>query len=524
MPIPYQVDLLTPRQKLQVQLLIGVWAIAAIYFLIWWFRPSHFTDLGHFVFNSFIVLWNIILPAYYFYFLRRTKKPNPAIEIPAQWRIAIVATRAPSESFELVKKILLAMKAQDLKADVWLADEDPTPAIYAWCKAENVFVSTRKGIPAYHQAEWPRRTRCKEGNLAYFYDYYGYERYDFVAQMDADHIPVTSYLRNMIRPFVDPEIGYVSAPSICDANAKNSWIARGRLYLESPWQGALQAGCNNGYVSMCIGSHYAVRTKALKEAGGLGPELAEDHSTTLLLTAAGWKGVHSIDAEAHGDGPATFADGITQEFQWARSLVMILLQTTPVYFGKIKTPRLKFQFLFGQLWYFGFSFAMLCAFSLPLLALAQGKPFANVSYLSFMLHLAAPALSSYFVVTRIKKWGFLRPVNGKILSWEVVAFQLARWPWVLYAIFDALRSVFLNVKLDWKVTPKGKSKTFIAIRFFIPYAAIFCLSMLVIIVRWKQSQIEFFYLATLNAICYLALSCAIITLHSRENGTILRNG
>jgi hypothetical protein len=60
---PYQVDLFTPRQKLKIQLLIGVWAMAAIYFVIWWFRPSHFTDLGHFVFNSFIVLWNIVLPA-----------------------------------------------------------------------------------------------------------------------------------------------------------------------------------------------------------------------------------------------------------------------------------------------------------------------------------------------------------------------------------------------------------------------------------------------------------------------------
>ena len=116
MTVPYQVDLLTPRRKLQIQILIGVWAIAAIYFLIWWFQPSHFTDPAHFIFNSFIVLWNIVLPGYYFYFLRRTKKPNPAIQIPAEWRIAIVATRAPSESFELVKKMLLAMKAQDLTA------------------------------------------------------------------------------------------------------------------------------------------------------------------------------------------------------------------------------------------------------------------------------------------------------------------------------------------------------------------------------------------------------------------------
>ena len=81
MTVPYQFDLLNPRRKLQIQILIGLWAIAALYFLIWWFRPPHFTDLAHFAFNSFIVLWNIVLPGYYFYFLGRMKKPNPVTPI-----------------------------------------------------------------------------------------------------------------------------------------------------------------------------------------------------------------------------------------------------------------------------------------------------------------------------------------------------------------------------------------------------------------------------------------------------------
>ena len=45
---------------------------------------------------------------------------------------------------------------------------------------------------------------------------------------------------------------------------------------------------------------------------------ARIHSTSLLLNAAGWRGIHAIDAIAYGDGPRTFADCVTQEFQWAR--------------------------------------------------------------------------------------------------------------------------------------------------------------------------------------------------------------
>jgi cellulose synthase (UDP-forming) len=79
---------------------------------------------------------------------------------------------------------------------------------------------------------------------------------------------------------------------------------------------------------------------ALKEIGGLGPELAEDHSTTLMMNAFGWRGVHALDAIAHGEGPRTFADLVTQEFQWSRSLVMVLLQYSPTYVARLPL-RLK---------------------------------------------------------------------------------------------------------------------------------------------------------------------------------------
>ncbi len=101
----------------------------------------------------------------------------------------------------------------------------------------------------------------------FFYDHYGYDRYDFVVQLDADHVPEPGYLSEMLRPFGDLRVGYVSAPSICDRNASESWAARGRLYAEASMHGSLQAGYNYGLAPLCIGSHYAVRTIALKEIG-----------------------------------------------------------------------------------------------------------------------------------------------------------------------------------------------------------------------------------------------------------------
>src|SRR2546423_6367811 len=142
---------------------------------------------------------------------------------------------------------------------------------------------------------------------------WGYRLYDVVAQLDADHVPEPSYLREMVRPFTDPMVGYVAAPSICDRNAERSWAARGRLYAEATLHGPMQAGHSGGYAPSCIGSHYAIRTQALQEIGGLGPELAEDFTTTLMMSAHGWQGGFALDARAHRGGPGGPARALAPE-------------------------------------------------------------------------------------------------------------------------------------------------------------------------------------------------------------------
>jgi hypothetical protein len=127
----------------------------------------------------------------------------------------------------------------------------------------------------------------------------------WVVQLDADHVPETGYLTEMVRPFTDPKIGYVAAPSVCDANAADSWAARGRLYREANLHGPVQVGSNGWLAPVCFGSHYAVPHRPPRISAVIGPELARIFSTTFLLCAAGWDGAFAIDAEAHGDGPAT---------------------------------------------------------------------------------------------------------------------------------------------------------------------------------------------------------------------------
>jgi cellulose synthase/poly-beta-1,6-N-acetylglucosamine synthase-like glycosyltransferase len=270
---------------------------------------------------------------------------------------------------------------------------------------------------------------------------------------------------------------------------------------------------------MCIGSHYAVRTQALQEIGGLGPELAEDHSTTLMMQAKGWRGVHALDAIAHGDGPNTFADLVTQEFQWARSLVMILLQYTPKYLGRL-SPKLKFQFLFAQLWYPLFSLSMALGFLLPIIALCFHQTFVNVPYLICFVYFFPPNLMMIALAYQWRGYGVYRPADTKVISWEMVAFLFIRWPWMLLGSVMAVSDWWRGKYVDFRVTPKGKGEeNQLPFRVVCPYILLSLMSGIPALTISNAGAASGFYLfAILNVVIYTLLSAVIVIQHIRENG------
>ncbi|MDX8466359.1 glycosyltransferase [Mesorhizobium sp. VK23B] len=521
---PYLVPVLSSRQQSILRLGLAFWIVTLFFFWSWWLRPQHIEHIGPYAFATLVLAWLTLMPMYFLLNVHASRKSSKLHTIPRRSRVAMVVTKAPSEPFAVVQRTLEAMLAQDYPHDTWLADEDPAEETIRWCDAHGVLISTRRGREDYHRKTWPRRTRCKEGNLAFFYDHYGYERYDFVAQMDADHVPSPSYLREILYPFADPCVGYVSAPSICDNNADDSWAARGRLFVEGMLHGPLQCGYTRNGAPLCIGSHYAVRTKALRQAGGLGPELAEDHSTSMMINAAGWRGVHAIDAIASGDGPQTFADLITQEFQWSRSLMTILLQYSPAYLSKL-SPRLRVQFIFCQLWYPLFAIYALTVYLMPIYALLTARNFANVTYPEFLLFYTPSAITPVALVILLKKFGLSRPMAAKAISWEGTLFHLfARWPWILAGTLAAVRDYMTKSFVDFRVTPKGSSpKTPLPGRVIVPYVLLSAVaSMPVLFVDQPLSATGFYWFASLSAAIYGLLVVIIIVKHLFENKVPLR--
>jgi hypothetical protein len=338
--------------------------------------------------------------------------------------------------------------------------------------------------------------------------------------MDADHVPAEGYLEGMLQPFIDPTVGYVAAPSICDANAADSWVVRARLFAEATMHGSLQAGYNDGWAPLCIGSHYGVRTAALKEIGGLGPELAEDHTTTLMMNAHGWKGVFAFNAEAHGDGFACFTDLIVQEFQWSRSLMQVLLSVTPRYWQRL-SPRLKFQFFFSQVWYPIFGITMLISSLIPIIAVLNDRPWIRADYLELLFRCLILTLTCVAPVIWVSQCGSLRPQKAKVMSWETVLFQFARWPWILFGILSAVINWSLNIYPKFKVTPKGSNiPKLLSLIILAPYLLIGCASAIVLSITNQELHTNLYsFLLFVNSNIYLGLSIIIFWLHLRDNST-----
>ena len=524
------VDVMSTEQKLKFTALITLWVGALIWFWSWWLRQDHFVTVWGMVINSIVIGWTLILPGYYFFFVYRMKIANPELD-PPEGSYAMVVTKAPSEPWSVVAKTLTAMLAQKFpyKYDVWLATETIDDEIVSWCAKHNVRISCREGIISYQNDVFPRKSRCKEGNLSYFYEQAGGFDYDFISQLDADHAPEENYLLEMARPFVDPTVGYVAAPSICDANTDESWVVRARLYVEASMHGSLQAGYCRDWAPMPIGSHYMVRKTALQSlvhkrdgqvvaVGTLGPELAEDHTTGLAMNSVGWRGAFALNAIAHGDGAGCFADSVTQEFQWAASLMRILLVWTKGYWSGLPL-HMKLEYAFAQGWYPLYAVFMLMAFLFPIIALVTGQPWVDVSLPEFILRSWGLIFTGVIALNFVKQNGWLRPVDAPLFSWEMVFFQFVRWPWILYACLQAAFGVLFKKEFTFRVTPKGwkgpKPLPFITV---LPYIIIMLVEAgTAILVSDPQKAGGYYYFCITYSLTYMVVLAAIIVLHVKEN-------
>ncbi|AGE56654.1 cellulose synthase catalytic subunit (UDP-forming) [Acanthocystis turfacea Chlorella virus NE-JV-2] len=379
-------------------------------------------------------------------------------------RVAMIVTKAPSEPWEVVKTTLNAMLAQEIDCPyaVWLADEDPSEDTKLWCAENSVRISSRKGVDGYNNVDWPRRRKCKEGNLMFFYDKFGYDNYDVVFQFDSDHAPTPSYLKNSLPAFMDPEVSYIAMPNL---NKKGSWISDARGIQEAWYCGPSQMSYSYDNMPMMTGSHYAVRTSALKEIGGIGPELDEDMNTTLMFASRGKKGVYAGNAIAYGDGPLSLEDAQKQEFQWAKSAIISFIRWKHIIYppegAAVKGALVRFLMI--RMWYtvqLAF-FVYMWVLIAPLVFVGSwcSSDECTLSFATLVLHCIPLLFANWGYEVMVRRNGWLRPNDTPFFSLDLIAYRILRPIWNTIGLIAGIIELIFNFVPSFSVTRKGDSST-----------------------------------------------------------------
>lgn len=149
-------------------------------------------------------------------------------------------------------------------------------------------------------------------------------RCEIVVMMDGDTIFEPSTVRNLVEPFVDPQVGAVAGNAkVAD---RRSLIARWQ-HIEYVIGFNIDRRVQDawGVITTVPGAVGAFRRRALAGVGGVSDDtLAEDTDLTIALGRAGWRVVYQPTARAWTDAPASFAQLWRQRYRWSYGIMQSL--------------------------------------------------------------------------------------------------------------------------------------------------------------------------------------------------------
>ncbi|MEE3921510.1 glycosyltransferase family 2 protein [Micromonospora sp. BRA006-A] len=263
-------------------------------------------------------------------FAYHARDPVP-VDPPVGLRVALLTTIVPSkEPIEVAERTLRRLREIVYcgHVDVWILDEGDDPAVRAMAARLGVRHFTRKAGPSTTgPAASPART--KSGNHNAWRAEHEH-RYDVVANVDLDHVPLPNFLERTLGYFRDPDVAFVVTPQVY-GNMHQNFVAHGASVQQYPYNGLIARGGNGLDAPLLTGTGHLYRPAAWRTIGGYQDSIIEDHLTSIRVHAAvnpatgnRWKGVYTPDVVALGEGPTSRADYFNQQKRWAAGICEIL--------------------------------------------------------------------------------------------------------------------------------------------------------------------------------------------------------
>lgn len=161
---------------------------------------------------------------------------------------------------------------------------------------------------------------------------------DVTVLVDSDTLWEPDCLRELTRPFADPEVGGVTTHQAI-ANADENLVTRFAAWMEKArahW--SMPAMSVHGTVGCLPGRTIAFRTSILRKVMpefltetflGYHPEISDDRSLTNLTLKAGYKTVYQRPAKVLTPAPVTLSKFMRQQYRWSRGSQYNTMMMTP---------------------------------------------------------------------------------------------------------------------------------------------------------------------------------------------------
>ena len=356
----------------------------------------------------------------------------PAPGVPEGARVAVLIATY-NEPLEILLPTVAASVALHPAHQTWVLDDGG--------RAEVRALAERLGAGYLARAE---HRHAKAGNVNH-----ALERIDadFVAILDADHVPTARFLEATLPYFRDPRLAFVQTPQDFYnlESFEHERQRNGRVFNEEAvFYRVIAPAKTRWSAPFWCGTCAVLRVAALRSVGGVATDsVTEDIHTTIRLYRAGWTGAYHNEVLARGLAPDDASAYLLQRNRWARGAMQVLRRENPL-LGPGLSAGQRLAFLTTLFGWFD-AWRTLAYMLIPLAVVATGAVPISAPGVVFAPFFLA-TLGLQFVALRLLARGHYPPVLS-------VLFEVLRMPAVLPATLAILAP---DMRARFQVTPKGR--------------------------------------------------------------------
>lgn len=271
---------------------------------------------------------------------------------------------------------------------------------------------------------------------------------ELIAVLDADHIPLPSFLDETIGFFDDPEVAIVQGPQLF-------YNLDSFEHTHSPWHEqrmffhVIQPGKNRTKSAFWAGTPSVLRRAAIEAIGGVAEEsVTEDLHTSIRLIRGGYRVLYIDRPLAVGLAPATVEDFLGQRFRWAQGAMQIFRLDNPLT-SRGFTLSQRISFFASMQTYFD-ALQKLVLFLVPLIVLITGILPMNTFEWPFWIRFIP-----YIILMFLGNWLLGR---GTYHIWGILHYDTVK----MFTFISSLRTLLTGHARPFRVTSKvagGKTRS-----------------------------------------------------------------